>query len=57
MSEIALKKDDANNNTDTEVLDDLTKQLMEALDTNEVVGWKESDQEQGGSPFGRTCYF
>jgi len=53
--------DDNNNKANTEALDDLTRQLMEALDTNEVVGWKESlDQvptstatsNGGGAPFG-----
>ena len=57
--------DDNNNKADTEALDDLTRQLMEALDTNEVVGWKESvDQvptstatsNGGGAPFGK-CQF
>lgn len=55
------QEDDNNNKADTEALDDLTRQLMEALDTNEVVGWKESvDQvptstatsNGGGAPFG-----
>jgi len=52
--------DDNNNKANTEALDDLTRQLMEALDTNEVVGWKESvDQiptstssSSSGAPFG-----
>ena len=57
--------DDNNNKANTEALDDLTRQLMEALDTNEVVGWKESvDQvptstatsNGGGAPFGK-CQF
>ena len=58
--------DDNNNKTNsTEALDDLTRQLMEALDTNEVVGWKESvDQVPSStgnsgtphSPFGK-CQF
>ena len=32
-----------------DMLDDLTNQLVKALDTNDVVGWKPSDQ----SPFGK----
>ena len=53
MSDTMLRKDDANNNeASTDVLDDLTKQLMEALDTNEVIG----DKEEDGSPFGNDCF-
>ena len=55
-----ILEDDNNNKANTEALDDLTRQLMEALDTNEVVGWKESvDQvptSTGGTPFGK-CQF
>ena len=32
-----------------DMLDDLTNQLVKALDTNDVVGWKPSDE----SPFGK----
>jgi len=48
-------EDDNNNKANTEALDDLTRQLMEALDTNEVVGWKEAVDQiptPSGTPFG-----
>lgn len=48
--------DDDNNNSSTKVLDDLTKQLMEALDTNDIVPWKsceEDDEKTANTPFGK----
>ena len=40
-----------NNNKHVDMLDDLTKQLVKALDTNDVVGWKTAS-ETDESPFG-----
>jgi hypothetical protein len=47
-SAAAIKKANNNNNNSVEMVDDLTKQLVRALDTNDVVGWKSSEE----SPFG-----
>lgn len=54
------KGDDDDNNNDAaadKVLDDLTKKLMQALDSNEVVPWKSSEDEADGgkknTPFGK----
>ena len=35
------------------MLDDLTNQLVKALDTSDVVGWKSSEAE---SPFGKIIF-
>jgi hypothetical protein len=49
-SAAAIKKaNNNNNNNSVEMVDDLTKQLVRALDTNDVVGWKSSEE----SPFGK----
>lgn len=56
MSKADTKKPDDDNNNATQVLDDLTKQLMEALDTNEVVPWNSSEDTKTSlkddGPFG-----
>ena len=53
ITEESNNNNNNNNNKHLDMLDDLTNQLVTALDTNDVVGWKPSEE----SPFGKWKIF